>query len=333
MHKLFIPSALSFALCGMCSVVAQTPPPSQEAGDKQETRQVGNETVRLPIGDELRRLGVFINEKRLVPAQSEWNRGLVVKRDSSLGLVIASDGPKGIVVMTKKAHTAMLSGKMISASEGTDVVIAADTYEKTLERVAKISAGNYVLRIENRGEEPTEFRLQCFKARQPKTFTKEQLSWTQANELGELAFRLPREFVHIAIPRPDAMPKEIELAGWRTPQNDGTAKATLIAMSRPHTDSEKTMRQILVDTLAGAMDRMKIRVRTDFTLLSLGNEPMVVNRLDFVEKVSGTPTVGGAIFGIVHNGRIYTFTTIVSHGSVEEMRSRLSLCMALITPK
>lgn len=329
-----VTAAFAVSVVIACTSLSHAQPP-QQVGDGNTAgviKPFGGTSSQLPITDELRKQGVFLNEKRVVPAGAEWNREIIAKHDGNFRIAIVSDAPKGVVVVTSKAHKAILA-KQMDSIDRSDIVLVADTTEKLLRRTVKLAKGSYVLMLENRASKPTETYLRCYAASKPVVLGKEYLASTVACEFGELSFRLPKEYQQVQVPRATAMPAEIEMAVWREMGVDETPKAVTIAMSFPDSDTNDTMRQKLVDSIGGTADRMKISLRTDNTLTTLGESPLMVQRLDFSEQGTDGTGAGGAIFGIVHEGRLYTFSTFVYQGSVEEVRGKLSLCMAQIARK
>lgn len=312
---------------------------SQGSPSDQSNRSV---TTKIPITADLRENGVFLNEKRLVPARAEWNREIVVAVNSRVAVAIASSDAKGLIVIKTEAHEAMLAKRFEDVDKQRDVIVVADSREPQLRRVFTVSPGSYTIMVENRSNEAREMYLRCYQQNQAvgvhnssgmSPASAESDSETSGTrpvskiQFGTLEFLLPKRFTAVEFSRPQGMPIEIDISIWRDLYSNNQPGSIVVGSSHPDNDVGHDLDRKLRNSLAGATDQMGLEISIQGAPKTLFDSPAPMARIDFGGRTTTGERSDGAMFGTVRDGKLYTFLLIVYQGDVEKTRSEIAACL------
>ncbi|HBE70700.1 MAG TPA: hypothetical protein DDW52_21355 [Planctomycetaceae bacterium] len=311
-----VKAILAFGFAALLSVSHCTG--QQPDGGESKSRapaQVRQKLERLK--QEATRDTLLLDERRKIASKRQWVRVVRAPVDMQIEVIVSSETPKEIWLMTQSLFDAMQAGKSLDGRQS-EFLLDARSTENELRRSAHLQEGSYVVVSQNLGNEETEFRLQCYlKSEKP---TPNQLA-SDAHKFGPFVFRLPKRYYSANIPRPKTMPAKLEIGMWMADESEDGPATKLVVMSSPQ--EKESTRQTLANTLAGATDKMGIQVGFRGFTQPVKHSGLKVERVDFMGLDPGGAELGGAIFGVVHDERITTFFALTVEHRAEKVRSEL----------
>ncbi|MGB7414725.1 MAG: hypothetical protein WA902_11015 [Thermosynechococcaceae cyanobacterium] len=104
---------------------------------------------------------IFLDQKKTIAAGYEWNREIIATKAGTFTIQVASGAPKSIIVMTAKAHKALLAGNMGAIDKDKDMILVDETTETIYERDIALPVGSFIIMMENRSSSSQELHLRC----------------------------------------------------------------------------------------------------------------------------------------------------------------------------
>lgn len=129
-------------------VPSSQPPPARKAASRPPSS-----APRKPVGP-------FLDQKKTVPPHLEWTREVSSKRGGLIAFRVESQGPFAITVVTDRAIKAMKSGSQ-TPIDRSEILLTADANGPSHDGKVTVPAGSSWFILENRADNPVEFRLQC----------------------------------------------------------------------------------------------------------------------------------------------------------------------------
>lgn len=119
----------------------------------------------LPEQDKDCCLSAFLDQKREVDPELEWNREIVSSTGGTFLYRVSAQGPIAITIITDKGYKALMSGDR-EAFDRKDVIITMDVDEPPHMGRATVPSGSSWFIIKNRSDRRLEIHLQCFGPKQ-----------------------------------------------------------------------------------------------------------------------------------------------------------------------
>ena len=109
----------------------------------------------------------FLEQRKQVVPQAEWNREIVARNPGVFRCRIESEPPFAVTLVADRAYQAMLR-RDPGGLKREDVLISADSRERVFDRVFSVpSAGSFWLILANRSGREVDMALACFAQGKP----------------------------------------------------------------------------------------------------------------------------------------------------------------------
>lgn len=104
---------------------------------------------------------LFLDQKKRVGPQIEWNREIVARKPGVIRCRIESEAPLGVTLVAERTYRAILRGDP-SQMKREDVLITSDSHKNIFERQFSVpTAGSFWFILQNQSSDEVEMHLSC----------------------------------------------------------------------------------------------------------------------------------------------------------------------------
>lgn len=103
----------------------------------------------------------FLDEKKALLPQLEWNREIVSRNGGSVAFRVSSQEPIGVTLITERGYKAVMANDR-KAFRNEDLILTVDSKNGLYEGNETVPPGSSWFIIQNQSDKDVEIHLQCF---------------------------------------------------------------------------------------------------------------------------------------------------------------------------